>query len=193
MATYGWFNSSLLGKVFSLMDEMGIFDYILPWLLYYALIYGLLAKVNLFGKDQNDEKGDKINRIVALAMSTLIIYYVPQSKMISEFLAELFTKWGVFAITLLLIPLTIAILGVNIKSDILDADKGIKKGLLGVGAVIIFIIFYGTLGNMFKEYWLIIDPYTIAIAIILIILGLIIGSVTCIMGDNNKDNEKNNN
>jgi len=195
---YGWFDSSLIGKVFGIMEDMGIFEYILPWMLYYAIIYGLLSRVNLFGKensrsggDNKKDKGDQINRIVALTMATLILYYVPQSRTIAEFLAELFTKWGVFAITLLLIPLTAAILGIKIGD--ITTDNTTKYIITGVGAVIVFFIFYGTLGDMFKEYWVIIDPYTIAIAITLVILGFIIVSVTGVLsgeGDNDNENQQ---
>ncbi len=193
--TYGWFDSSLIGTIFDMMENMGIFDYILPWLLYYAIIYGLLTRIDLFGKsnqgqqNQSDKIGDKVNRIIALSIATLILYYVPQSKIISEMLAELFTKWGLLAVTLLLIPLTLGIFGFNDWGSLLKKQAKNNETtlttlgwiILGVVAVVIFLFLYGTIGRQFKEYLWIIDPYNIAIAITIVILGFIIASVTGVL------------
>ena len=108
--------------------------------------------------------------------------------MISEILAEIFTKWGVLAVTLLLIPLTLGIFGFSDWSSLLKKQENNEVTLttlgwiiLGVAAVLIFFFLYGTIGNQFREYLWVIDPYNIAISITIVILGFIIASVTGVL------------
>ncbi len=178
---HGWFDSSLIGNVLYIFEDMGLFDYALPWLLYFVIIYGLLSRVNIFGKEKG-KNVERINRLLAITMATLIIYYAPQTRTITEFLSELFTKWGVLAVTLLLIPLTLSILGVKFGTDIVKQNNTLKYVIAGIITIVIFILFYETLGYMFRDFWIVIDPYTVAITITLVTIGFIIVSVTDIVG-----------
>ena len=54
--------------LFSQMEAMGVFTYLVPWVLLYGIFLGLLGKMEIFEK--------KINNIVAFALSLLGVYGV---------------------------------------------------------------------------------------------------------------------
>lgn len=92
LATYGSFGGGAIGNLFAQWEAAGIFAYMLPFLLIYALVFGLLMKINLFttgsGNDKKPMKG--INAIIALAVALLAL----QFNVVSIFFAELFPRFG---------------------------------------------------------------------------------------------------
>ncbi len=182
---WGSFDSSAFGNVLYFLDRFGIFEYFLPFMIYFLIIYGLLGRVDIFNGSKN-EKANKINVLLAASMSLLILYYVPTSKTIGMFLSEIFTKWGVLAITLLLIPLTLAILGIDITGNKVFGDNE-KKTIAAIILILIILIFYGTLGSMFREYWYIVDPNYVGVALLIL---LIAGAILYVgMEDKSKSSE----
>jgi hypothetical protein len=101
LASYGAFGGGTLGDLFAQWEAAGIFAYALPFLLIFALIYGLLMKLNIFATEKTDNRG--INVIIALAVSFMAL----QFNMVSMFFAEIFPRLGVA----LSIILAILILG----------------------------------------------------------------------------------
>jgi len=57
-----------LENAVSLLQDFGFFSVILPFLLVYALVYGLLDKTQTFGNDSNS-----VNQVVALAIGAFVI------------------------------------------------------------------------------------------------------------------------
>ncbi len=167
---WGSFDSSAFGNVLYFLDRFGIFEYFLPFMIYFLIIYGLLGKIDIFNGSKN-EKANKINVLLAASMSLLILYYVPTSKTIGMFLSEIFTKWGVLAITLLLIPLTLAILGISLKDDDNVFGSNEKKAVMAIIIILIILIFYGTLGSMFREYWYVVDPNYVGVALLILLIA----------------------
>ncbi|MEM4605957.1 MAG: hypothetical protein QW103_02915 [Candidatus Pacearchaeota archaeon] len=79
------------------MNEFGVFSYILPFLLVFAIVFGLLQKTKIFG-DENKSRG--INAIIALAVAglSLLFDFVP------IFFSNIFPKFGIgLAVFLVLI------------------------------------------------------------------------------------------
>lgn len=98
LASYGSFGGGTLGDLFSQWEAAGIFQYALPFLLIFALIFGLLMKLNIFGTKENPNKG--INVIIALAVAFMSL----QFNMVSLFFSEIFPRLGV-ALSIILVIL----------------------------------------------------------------------------------------
>ncbi len=60
-------SDSMFGGVVQTLQNMGFFDVILPFLLIFAVIYGVLARAQIF-EDRND-----INAVIAFVMGMLVI------------------------------------------------------------------------------------------------------------------------
>jgi len=91
-----WNNS--ITNVLNIWADMGVFAYVIPFLLIFAVVFGILHKTQLFGKDNRS-----INAIIALSIALLSL----QFDYVSTFFAEIFPKFGVgLAVFLVLVILT---------------------------------------------------------------------------------------
>lgn len=77
----------------------GIFDFFLPFILMFAVLYGLLTKSNIF--KMGDKPANAINLVIALAISAFIMIYPVTGVTIADFIAQLFGKTFVVILTLL--------------------------------------------------------------------------------------------
>ncbi|RLE45877.1 MAG: hypothetical protein DRJ31_10695 [Candidatus Methanomethylicota archaeon] len=63
-------NATAVGfrSVFQILDKLGVFDVFLPFLLIFAIIFGILERTEVFGKGRKD-----INAVVALSMAFIAV------------------------------------------------------------------------------------------------------------------------
>jgi len=132
-----------LQEVMAQWQSIGVFEYLLPFLLIFAIVFVLLANVPSF-KDK-DLKG--MRTIIAIAIGLLSLQPDFHSLIVSRFFASLFPKFGM-GIAILLVILTL----VSIFADYQDKDKGSGKyvnyALIGVGLIVALVI----ISNTFQEY-----------------------------------------
>ena len=161
LAWYGA-GGGLIGDMLAQWEQAGFFSYLLPFLLIFALIFGILNQIQLF----KDNKA--INGIIALVVALMAL----QFEFVPLFFSELFPRLGVgLAIILILL-----ILG----GMFIDPRKGgIMYTLLGIGVVIAAVVLVKTAGAVgwssgywWTENW----PTVVGGIFILVIIGIIVGS-----------------
>lgn len=120
------------GSIGTFLESAGFYSYILPFLLLFALIYGIISKLDLF----KDNKGVIVLISISVSLMALQVPIVP------TFFAELFPKVGV--------GLSI-ILGVLILFGMfIDKNKQwILYILLGIGAIVTVVVVYPSFSNAF--------------------------------------------
>lgn len=91
------FGGGSLGDLFAQWEAAGIFQYALPFLLIFAIVYGLLMKLNIFASKDNPNKG--INVMIALAVAFMAL----QFDIVSLFFSEIFPRFGVALSVILVI------------------------------------------------------------------------------------------
>lgn len=152
------------------LADAGVFAYVLPFLLVFAVVFGILQKAKIFGSDDNRTKG--INAIVAVAVGLLSL----QFDFVSTFFAEIFPKLGI-AIAGLLVLLILAT--VFMKDD--DDDKKNTFWIIGLvlaGLVILWALsswnFWGDsflVGNWFEDHFV-----AIVVGVLVIVgIGVVMG------------------
>ena len=57
LASYGYFGGGTLGNLLAQWEAAGIFAYALPFLLIFALVFGLLTKMNIFASKADPNSG----------------------------------------------------------------------------------------------------------------------------------------
>ncbi len=146
LASYGFFRGGDIGNVLAQWQAAGVFSYALPFLLIFALTFGLLTRVGLFTtKDASGEKSNKsINAIIALSVSLMAL----QFDFVSLFFSEIFPRFGV-ALSIILVILILGGLFMPMGS------KGFSWGLIAVVMVIIGIVIFQSLGSFGYDagYW----------------------------------------
>ncbi len=163
LASYTYFDGTVIGDMFFQWEQAGFFQYLLPFLLIFALVFGILTQIKLF----KDNKS--INGIIAFVVGLLAL----QFEMVPQFFAEIFPRLG---IALSIILVIIIVLGLFLNSE-KDSDP-MKWVLLGVGVVILIIVLIKTAGALgwssgwwWQENW----PMVAGVVFILAVIGIIVG------------------
>ncbi len=111
LASYSSYGGGSLGNLFAQWEAEGIFQYALPFLLIFALVFGLLSKLNLFqAKDGTSNRG--INAIISLAVAFMAL----QFDLVSMFFSEIFPRFGV-ALSIILVILILGGLFIPTETD----------------------------------------------------------------------------
>lgn len=156
-------SGTAIETMFNSWQEMGFFNYLLPFLLIFALVFGILSKINLF----NDNK--VINAIIALVVGLISI----QFSAVSDFFAIIFPNLGI-ALSIILVILLIAGLFLG---DVIGEKKWPNYLLLGIAGIIIVVVLVqsaGSFGWPVAQWW--IDNWSTIVAVALIV-GLAIAVV----------------
>jgi hypothetical protein len=86
------------GNVLFQWEQAGVFSYVLPFLIIFAITFGILSKVKLF-----EQKG--INVVIALASSLMAL----QFNLVSVFFSEIFPRMGVGLAVILVLVILMAL------------------------------------------------------------------------------------
>lgn len=115
--------------------EAGLFQYYLPFVIFFSIFYGLLVKSKIFG-----EQGRNISIIIALG-AALYVMASPMGSQISEFLATFLPQTGVVLTTILafgmILFLLFPILGMEQKFEV----EKFGKYLIVFGGLVAFGVF----------------------------------------------------
>lgn len=161
LASYGYFEGGAIGNILNIWGQAGVFSYAIPFLLIFALIFGILSRMNLFKENK------AINGIIALAVALMAL----QFPFVPMFFAEVFPALGVgLAVMLVILILT----GLFIDPK----NKGWMVGLSIVSIVVVAAVLISSswnlglsFGGWFRYNW----PTLIGIGVF---VGLIIIIVT---------------
>jgi len=83
------------------MQGFGIFDFFLPFILAFAIFYGILSKIKIFGESK-ERSARTINLVISLAAAAYVTLYVIMPNVaLSTFLANMFGKATVVILSLI--------------------------------------------------------------------------------------------
>ena len=157
----GGFYGGSIGGVLAYWESAGFFSYILPFLLIFALVFGILTRVKIF-----DNKA--INGIIALVVGLLAL----QFHFVPIFFSEIFPRLGIgLAVILALLILA----GLFFDPE----NKMVNYGLLGVGVIVFLVVLvqtFGWLGWWNLNIWYYNWQGILGVVIFLAIIGIIVGA-----------------
>ncbi len=126
------------------LKQQGIFEVYLPFLLTFAIFYGLLKKLNIFGATSDttgkplDTTGNKIAALVALIAAAYVTIFSPAAIPISQFFSSFFAQASVTMVTLLVL---IMILGILIGPFYSTEDtKNLWGNIISIGLPIALLV-----------------------------------------------------
>lgn len=158
----GGFYGGTIGNLLFNLEQAGFFSYVLPFLLIFSLVFGILTRTQIF----KDNKA--INGIIALVVGLLAL----QFDLVPIFFSEIFPRLGV-ALAIILALLILA--GLFFDPN----NKFVGYGLLLVGVIIFLVVLIqtaGWLGWQSGFWWYDNWPTVIGIVAFLIIIIAIISS-----------------
>lgn len=145
-----------LREIYFQWESAGVFDFFLPALLIFAVIFGALSSTKVLGNHRG------INAIIALAIAVLAIR-VPT---VSEFFSTIFPSFG---IGLAIVLVIVIVMGMFVtKGNFPEFANTLMWGGLGVGAIIAVITLnqYDWFGSIWwQDNWV-----TVLFILILVLL-----------------------
>lgn len=169
LQTFGFFGGGDIGNLLVQWEQLGVFSYMLPFLIIFALIFGILSKVDFFGNKA-------VNAVIALSVALMAL----QFGFVSIFFSDIFPRLG---IGLAVILVALILLG-------LFTDSNQTFLMMIIGAVVLIVVLWNSfdsLGGSSFGYWLSQNIGTVIIlGIILILFGALVlsGPSNSLKGDN---------
>ena len=123
-----------IGSILQHWADLGVFMYILPFLLIFAIIFGILSATNILGGNKG------VHAIIAFAAALLSL----QFEFVPAFFAEIFPRLGV-AISIILVLMILA--GLFIDPE----EKGWLTAFAVIGIIIAIIVIVSSFSS--ETYW----------------------------------------
>lgn len=170
LASYGYFEGGGIGNLLNYWEQLGLFSYMLPFLLIFALIFGILTQINLF-KDNKT-----INGIIALAVGLMAL----QFPMVPRFFSEVFPRLGIGLAVILIILIL-----VGMFSD--PSKKWLMITFMVIGFIVAVVVLVNTAGmvGLSTGYWWRANWSTI------LFIGLFLVALAVIVAAGSKTTDKN--
>jgi hypothetical protein len=154
--------TNIFETLFATWQQAGFFQYVFPFLLIFALVFGILTKIQLFKENK------AVNAIIALVVGFMSL----QFSFVSNFFSQIFPRVGV-GLAIILVILILVGLFVDPKSNL------INYVLLGVGVIIVIVVLVQAAGatGWSSGTWWVDNWQTIAgVIVIVVILGIVVGT-----------------
>lgn len=148
----GGFFGGTFGNILAQWEQLGVFSYVLPFLLIFALLFGILTRLKIF-----DNKS--INAVISVSVALMALQY----DFVPRFFSEIFPNLG--------IGLSVILVGIIVLGLFTDTNWTWIGAILGV---VIFGFIIGTsfeFGTSTFWFWVRVNLATI------IAVGIMVGFV----------------
>jgi hypothetical protein len=125
-----------IGALLAQWEQLGVFSYVLPFLLIFALIFGVLSRVQIF----KDNKA--VNSVIALSVSLMSL----QFGFVPIFFSQIFPRLGV--------GLSVILIGLILIGLFTDTNR--TPFFFGLGIIVFIIVVWNSFdfGTMPFGFWL---------------------------------------
>ena len=151
------------GDLPTYLENWGFYDFVFPFLLFFAILYGLLEKTKIFG-----DSAKAVNIIVSATMSFFIVKITPLGYSLAEFLTQQSGLMAMFLYGALMFLIIGGLVGYKFDED--DHIKKIMPGVM-IGVVLIALVLFAYF-NYFRNT-IYIDSEWVSISLFILIIGAI--------------------
>lgn len=142
------------------LNALGFFGFLLPWIFMFTVAFGLLVKSKVLGDDK------RVAAVVSLVLAFFIVGF--GGPFLANFFVSVVGMAAVVLVGILAVVLFISMAGIPIED--LAKNKAVLAALIGIG-IVIFVVALGA-------WAVVVDPTTIAIVLMIIIMALTFAFVT---------------
>ncbi|MBI4176860.1 MAG: hypothetical protein HY516_00675 [Candidatus Aenigmarchaeota archaeon] len=99
------------------LKAMGFYDFVLPWLLAFAVVFGILQTVNIFkksGANNANTPNTSVDAVIAMVAAFYLTIFTPYSGFLSSFFSKLFGSSIVVLSGVLVLLMFIGIFGLRL-------------------------------------------------------------------------------
>lgn len=157
------------------LEQMGVFNIIVPFLLVFAILFAILDKSKILGERKN------ISVVVALAISLMVIVVTP----VVEIMQKAIPGVSLVIVAVLMFLILVGLLGGSTKWG-----GGSLGGWVAIISFIVVVYIFGHAAGWWQAGWLestlgiSLNDQTVATVIVLLVFGIIVWFIT---RDDNKE------
>jgi len=137
----------------SAAQNAGIFAFYLPFLITFALLYGLLSRAKIFGEP--GRMPNALNAIIAFSVALFVIGFTPAGVSVSKFFGTFFNQTTIVLVTFVVGIIVLTLLGETLGPPIYSTTKEghkVPSGSRGFdigkyGAIILGLVVLGVFIN----------------------------------------------
>lgn len=163
--------------VITALRQLGFFEFLLPWLFSFAIVYGLLVKLNVFG-----DATKKISVILAMVVAFFVVGFGGQA--LSRFFIGIFGGASIILAGILVVVLFLGMVGKK-PEDI--AKTGTLIVLVIVG-IVLWLLSTGTAVGA-GVGWLL-SPDLVAFVLVVVVIVLAVWAVVREGGEEGKKKDE---
>jgi hypothetical protein len=129
-------------EIIAAWKDFGIFEFYLPFVLMFAIFYGLLSKSKIFGDPSKERRVNSINIVISIVAALFVMVYTPVGVSLTVFFGTFFTQTMVILVTVLAFALILyMILPSGALEDMFKDPKKYAKYFIPIAAIVALIIF----------------------------------------------------
>lgn len=172
------------------LESFGLTDALLPFLLIFTLIFAILQKVQIFGKEKKN-----INVIVALVIGLLVVIpHVTQSYPPGQDVVEIMNN-AIPNVSVVIVAIVMVLILIGVFGTEVDIAGSSLAGWVAVLSFLAVGYIFGRAAGWFTytPRWLqwVDDPETQALVVVLLVFGVLIYFVTKEPSDSKEDKSLN--
>ena len=139
-------------SLFENLQAFGFYDFLLPFLLVFQIIFAMLEKTKLMCLEQGNKPRTNINMLLGLIISLIVVVQTGIVEIINIYLS----KMALFIVIVLIFLLVLGVFGANV-------ERGFSGGILGIAFIICIIAVLWALspelglGDFFNRYYIFTD------------------------------------
>jgi len=156
-----------IGNMLEILQETGFYDYVLPFLLVFTILFAILEKTKVLGTQDQEKPRTNINAVLAFVIALIVIVQTDIVAIMNTYLS----KMALFIIIVLIAMLVLGMLGG-------DFSKATGVPMFGIIIAIAAVIWALTPNLGILPYWMHLSDTSIAWLIVLGVFILIIWFVT---------------
>lgn len=134
-------------EIVAAWKDYGIFEFYLPFVLMFAIFYGLLRRSKIFGDHTADKRVNSLNVVISIVAALFVMVYTPAGVTLTAFFGTFFTQTMVVLTTILCFALILHMLLPPGAAENLFKDPAkYAKFLVPFAMIIVLIIFFSAGG-----------------------------------------------
>jgi hypothetical protein len=169
---------TVLGDAVELLQDFGFFDVMLPFLLVFTIVFGILERTAIFGTEMIQGKEYSKKNINAM-LSFTIAFFVVTAKEIVVAIQEALPMVSLMLIAVISFLLLVGSFVTNQEFKFLDLFKGWTQPLAGLFFVSLVLIFFQSFGWL-EPIWDWMNGFGSETFIIIIFTAITIGVIAYI-------------
>ncbi|MBU0637059.1 MAG: hypothetical protein KKF89_00365 [Nanoarchaeota archaeon] len=180
---------TVLGGTLAFLNELGLYDVILPFLLAFTIIFAILEKTKIFGTEKIGDVQVTRKNMNAMVAFVIAFFVVASSKVVA--LINMVASQAFLLVFLFVLFLILA--GVLQKEGEYELEKGWRNAFMIVALIVLILIFLNAIGwlsqiyEFLVKYW---DSQAVSAVILLILIVLFMAWITKSKTTKKDDKEK---